>query len=155
MKQPSSALKKLVNKKARFNYEILEEVEAGIVLTGSEIKSLRAGRGSLDEAFGVIRAGEVFLRDFHIGEYEYAGYFQHAAKRERKLLLHRRQIKKWTGKVTERGLTLAPTEGYITERGLFKIRLALVRGKKTADKRESIKDRDQRRDMERALRRRD
>lgn len=145
---------KILNKKVRYNFELLEKVEAGIVLTGSEVKSLRAGKASLEEAYAVIRSGEVFLRGCTISPYPMAGYAQHEPTRERKLLLHRRQIKKWANKVTQKGLTVVPLGIHFNERGLVKIEIALARGKATSDKRETIKRRDQERDAQRELRRR-
>jgi SsrA-binding protein len=142
------------NKKARFRFEILEQVEAGISLSGSEVKSLRDGRASLEEAWAVVRGGEVFLRGCNISPYPQAGYAQHEPARERKLLLHRRQIRKLENKVTERGFTLAPLKMYFNERGLVKVLIGLCRGKKLYDKRETIKRRDQERDLARATRRR-
>ena len=142
------------NKKARFDYEILEKFEAGIALTGSEVKSLRAGHASLQEAWAAVRGGEVFLRDCHISPYPQAGYAQHEPTRERKLLLHRREIAKLLKKVTQRGLTLVPLKMYFNERGRVKVQLALVRGKKTHDKRTDLKKREHQRDMARAMKRR-
>ncbi len=142
------------NRKVRYNFELLETVEAGLALTGSEVKSLRAGKASLDEAFAVIRRGEVFLRDCNISPYPMAGYAQHLPTRERKLLLHRRQIRKWATKVTQRGLTIVPVTLYFNERGIAKISIALARGKTHSDKRADIKKRDDQRDTARELRRR-
>ena len=145
---------RIVNKKVRYDFELLEQVEAGIALTGSEVKSLRDGQASLSEAYALIREGELFLIGCNISPYPMAGYAQHKPTRERKLLLHRREIHKWLKRVTERGLTIVPVEIYFNERGLVKVRLALARGKTHADKRQDIKQRDDRRDMDRALRRR-
>jgi len=142
------------NKKARFRFEILEQVEVGIALSGSEVKSLRDGRASLEEAWAVVRGGEVFLRGCNISPYPQAGYAQHEPARERKLLLHRRQIRKLENKVMQRGFTLAPLKMYFNERGLVKVLIGLCRGKKLYDKRETIKRRDQQRDLARATRRR-
>jgi len=153
-KGPATAPPKIANKKARFNFEVLEKVEAGIALTGSEVKSLRAGKASLAEAFALIRDGEVFLRDCNISPYPQAGYAQHKATRERKLLLHRREIRKLVGKVTQRGLTLVPLAMYFNERGIVKVLIALARGKTHGDKRSDIKDRDTKREIARAMRRR-
>lgn len=144
----------IVNKPAHFNYEILDKLEAGIALTGSEVKSLRGGRASLSDAYAVIRDGEVYLRNFNIQQYAQAGYSQHEPLRERKLLLHRREIKKWLSKVTQRGLTMVPLQVYFNDRGIAKLSLALCRGKQTSDKRAAIKERDVARDMARELRRR-
>ena len=140
------------NKKARVNYEVLEQVEAGIALTGSEVKSLRNGKASLEEAYAVIRDGEVFLRSCNISPYPQAGYAQHEPTRERKLLLHRREIRKLAGKVTQKGLTLVPLKMYFNERGIVKVLIGLVRGKKLHDKRETIKRRDQQREIARLTR---
>jgi len=142
------------NKKARFNFEILEQAEAGISLTGSEVKSLRSGKASLEEAFAVIRDGEAFLRDCNISPYPQAGYAQHKPTRERKLLLHRREIRKLFNKVTQKGLTLIPLRMYFNDRGLVKVVIGLARGKKLHDKRQALKKRDDQRAMARALRRR-
>ncbi|MGD8454574.1 MAG: SsrA-binding protein SmpB [Phycisphaerae bacterium] len=142
------------NKKAHFNFEVLEKTEAGIALCGSEVKSLRQGRASLDEAFAVIRDGEVYLRGCNISPYPMASYNQHQPTRERKLLLHRRQIRKWEAKVTLRGLTLVPLNIYFNERGLAKVTLALARGKTHSDKRETLRKREHQRDMDRAMKRR-
>jgi SsrA-binding protein len=145
---------KIANKKVRYNFEVLETVEAGIALTGSEVKSLRAGHASLDEAFAYIREGEMFLIDCNISPYPMAGYAQHKPTRERKLLLHRREIRKWQAKVTLRGLTIVPTALYFNEKGVVKVALALARGKTHADKRATLKKRADQRDIDRELRRR-
>ena len=142
------------NKKARFNFEILEQAEAGISLTGSEVKSLRAGKASLEEAFAIIRDGEAFLRDCNISPYPQAGYAQHKPTRERKLLLHKREIRKLFNKVTQKGLTLVPLKMYFNDRGLVKVLIGLVRGKKLHDKRQDLKKRDDQRAMARAQRER-
>jgi SsrA-binding protein len=141
------------NKKATFDFELLEKVEAGLALMGSEVKSLRLGRASLEEAYAVIRNGEAWLRGFTIQPYVHASYGAHEPTRERRLLLHRRQLRKWEQKVTQRGLTLVPLRVYFNDRGLAKLELALARGKAKGDKRQSIKDRDQKREMDRALKR--
>ncbi|MBU0616807.1 MAG: SsrA-binding protein SmpB [Planctomycetes bacterium] len=141
------------NKKARFDFEILEQAEAGISLTGSEVKSLRAGKASLEEAYAVIRDGEAFLRDCNISPYPQAGYAQHKPTRERKLLLHKREIRKLFNKVTQKGLTLIPLKLYFNDRGLVKVLIGLARGKKLHDKRQDLKKRDDQRAMARAQRR--
>jgi len=145
---------KIRNKKARFRFVILEQVEAGISLTGSEVKSLRDGRASLEEAYAAIREGEVFLRDCNISPYPQAGYAQHKPTRERKLLLHRREIRRLHNRVTQKGLTLIPLKMYFSDRGIVKVLIGLARGKKLHDKREAIKRRDDQRAMARAMRRR-
>ena len=145
---------RILNKKVRYNFEVLETLEAGIALTGSEVKSLRMGKASLDEAYAYVRGGEVFLLDCNISPYPMAGYAQHKPTRERKLLLHRRQIRKWQAKVSQRGLTIVPLSLYFNERGIAKMSLALARGKTHSDKRADLKKREQERDIDQALRRR-
>lgn len=141
------------NPKARHEYQIAETLEAGMVLTGSEVKSLRQGRASLREAFAVLRDGEVFLIGMHIPPYAQAGYSQHEPTRTRKLLLHRDEIHRLKGKTAERGLTLVPLSCYFSN-GVAKVELALARGKKMYDRREDLKERDARMQVERYLRRR-
>ncbi|HUW84370.1 MAG TPA: SsrA-binding protein SmpB [Phycisphaerae bacterium] len=151
VKQASPAPPRIINKKARFNYEIIERVEVGIMLRGSEVKSVRNGQVSLEEAFARIDAGEVFLYGCHISPYEQAGSQNHDPARPRKLLLHRREIKRLIGRVREKGQTLVPLGLYFNSRGLAKVDLALAKGKRSYDKREHIRKRDQERDMARAL----
>ncbi len=148
------AAPRIINRKVRYNFEVLEKLEAGLALTGSEVKSLRAGKASLDEAYAMVRGQEMFLVDCHISPYPMAGYAQHAPTRPRKLLLHRRQILKWQARVTQRGLTIVPLEIYFNPRGLAKVCIALARGKTHADKRAEIRKRDDRREMDREARRR-
>jgi SsrA-binding protein len=138
------------NKKARFNYELSERFEAGMVLTGTEVKSLRLGKANLTDAYARLKDGEVWLMSLHIGPYPYAYYDNHEPERPRKLLLHRAEIKKLTGKVQEQGMSLIPLALYF-KRGVAKVELVLAKGKKRHDKRETIKRRDQQREMERAL----
>jgi len=141
------------NKKAYFNYEILEAYEAGISLLGSEVKSIREGRISLKESYGEIKKGEVFLINCHISPYEAANRFNHPPLRERKLLLHRREIKRLTGKIKERGFSLVPTKVLISDKGNVKVEIALVKGKRTYQKKEAIKERDREREMRAELKR--
>lgn len=141
------------NPKARHNYAILESFEAGIVLTGSEVKSLRQHRASLSEAFAVIQDGEVFLVGMHIAPYAQAGYEQHEPTRKRKLLLKKDEIQRLIGKTAERGLALVPLKCYFTH-GLAKIELGLARGKKLYDKREDLKAKDAKMQVDRAIGRR-
>ena len=131
-----------VNKKAFFNYEILESLEAGISLLGSEVKAVREGRVSMKDTYADVRNGEIFLFGLHISPYEAANRFNHDPLRERKLLLHRREIRRLTGKIQERGLTLIPTKVLMTDKGLIKVELALAKGKKLYEKKEVIKARD-------------
>ena len=135
------------NKKAYYNYEILESYEAGISLLGSEVKSIREGRISLKESHAEIKGGEIFLLNCHISPYEAANIFNHDPRRERKLLLHRREIKRLSGKVTEKGLTLIPTKVLINDRGKVKIEVSLAKGKRAYQKREVIRERDRDREL--------
>ena len=139
------------NRKARHNYAILETIEAGIVLTGSEVKSLRQGKASISEAYASVREGEAFLLGMHIPPYAQAGYSQHEPLRPRKLLLHKEEIQRLIGKTAEKGLTLVPLSCYF-KNGFAKIELGLARGKKLYDKRESIKDKEWKRQVEREFR---
>ena len=138
-----------VNKRARHRYEVLDTWEAGIVLRGTEVKSLRDGQISLDEAFGRIDGEEVFLVGAFIPEYTHGNRLNHEPTRKRKLLLHRREIKKLIAKVTQRGYTLVPLAMYWGDRGLAKLELGLCRGKRSVDKRQTMKKRDAERDIER------
>lgn len=140
----------ILNKRARFEYIILDRYEAGIALTGTEVKSLRRGRASLEGSYARIQDGEVWLIACNISPYEAGNLMNHEPLRPRKLLLHRREIRKLITRVTERGLTLIPTRIYFTDRGMIKVELALARGKNKADKREDLKSRDQHREMARA-----
>jgi len=139
------------NRKARFNYFIEDEIEAGMVLKGTEVKSLRQGKASLKDSYARIKNGEVYVHNLHISPYPFAYYGNHDPMRVRKLLLHKREIKKLYGKVNEMGFSLIPLRLYFRD-GRVKIRLALARGKKKYDKRETIKRRDQKRDLDRARR---
>jgi SsrA-binding protein len=141
------------NKKAFFNYEILETYEAGISLVGSEVKSIREGRISLKESYAEIKEGEVFLVNCHVSPYEASNRFNHEPLRERKLLLHRREIKRLTGKIQERWLTLVPTKVQINDKGKVKVELALAKGKRVYQKRETIRERDRDREMQAELKR--
>jgi SsrA-binding protein len=140
------------NRKARFNYQIGETFEAGIALTGSEVKSLRQGKAAIAESYADARSGEIWLVNANIPEYLQAGRFNHMPKRTRKLLLHRRQIHKLLGAVEREGMTLIPLKLYFNAKGRAKIELALARGKKLHDKRESEKKRSWERERGRLLR---
>ena len=140
------------NRKARFHYAIGEVFEAGIVLTGSEVKSLRTGKANIAESYADARRGEVWLVNANITEYVQAGRFNHPQKRPRKLLLHKRQINKLIGAVEREGMTLVPLKLYFNEKGRAKIELALARGKKLYDKRETEKKRSWERERGRLLR---
>lgn len=141
------------NKKAFFNYEILGSYEAGISLLGSEVKSIREGKISLKESYAEIKGGEVFLVNCHISPYEAANIFNHEPTRERKLLLHRQEIKRLTGKIKEKGLTLIPTKVMINDKGKVKVEVSLARGKRVYQKREAIKEKDREREMRAELKR--
>jgi SsrA-binding protein len=141
------------NKKAYFNYEILEKVEAGIALLGTEVKSLRQGTARLKDAFARMKDGELWLLHAHISQYGPAAKFNHDPERPRKLLLHKREITRLSSKVEEKGLTLLPLKIYFNSRGIVKVTLGLGRGKRKYDKRDAIRKRDQRREMERETRR--
>jgi SsrA-binding protein len=140
------------NRKARFNYEIGETFEAGIALTGTEVKSLRQGKATIAESYADSRDGEIWLVNTNIPEYLQGGRFNHAPKRLRKLLLHRRQINKLIGAVEREGMTLVPLKLYFNDKGRAKVELALARGKKLHDKRETEKKRSWDRERGRLLR---
>lgn len=141
------------NRRARHDYELLEKIEAGLVLTGTEVKSLRNGKASLEDAYAELDGAEVFLLGCDIPEYLQANRMNHAPKRARKLLLHRREINKLATRVGEKGMTLVPLSIYF-KKGIAKVELCVARGRKTFDKREAIKQQEAKRDMDRALRRR-
>lgn len=138
------------NKKARFEYFIEDTFEAGLVLVGTEVKSLREGRASLKDSYGQVKNGEVFLVGAHITPYSHGTHTNHDPERERKLLLHKREIKRLYGKSRERGYTLVPLSIYF-KKGKAKIEMGLGKGKAKYDKREAIKRKDEKRDMDRAM----
>lgn len=138
------------NRKARHDYQLLDRLEAGLVLSGTEVKSLREGRAHLRQAYGDVRDGEIWLVGAHIAAYERGNYANHDPDRDRKLLLHRREIASLIGKVQEKGLTLVPTRLYFKD-GRAKVELAVARGKDRFDKRRDIAKRDADRQIERAL----
>jgi SsrA-binding protein len=139
------------NKRARFDYHILEAFEAGLVLVGTEVKSLRDGRANISDAYGIIRDGEAFLLNLHISPYERGGYTNHEPERTRKLLLHRKEIRRLIGAVERQGLTLIPLELYFKD-GVAKVALALGKGKQLHDKRETERNRDAEREIARVVR---
>jgi SsrA-binding protein len=140
------------NRRARFNYEIGETFEAGIVLTGSEVKSLRSGKATIGESYADAKNGEIWLINSNIPEYRQAGRFNHAPKRPRKLLLHEREINKLAGAVEREGMTVVPLKLYFNEKGRAKVEIALAKGKKLHDKRETLKKRSWERERGRLLR---
>jgi len=152
-KKSARALKVVAdNRKARFNYHIGEVFEAGIALTGSEVKSLRSGKATIAESYADARGGEIWLINSNIPEYLKANRFNHAPKRPRKLLLHKRQISKLIGAVEREGMTLVPLKLYFNEKGRAKIEVALAKGKKLHDKRETERKRDWARERGRLMR---
>ncbi len=139
------------NRKAYFQYEIIEKIEAGLVLTGTEVKSVRNRDVSINESFAHLNNGEIFVYEMHIGQYKQGNRQNHEPKRIRKLLLHKREIAKIAGKIKQKGYTMVPLSLYFKE-GVVKVELALVRGKTKIDKREDIKKRDVDREIQRAMR---
>jgi SsrA-binding protein len=137
------------NRKAGYEFEILDKLTAGIQLQGTEIKSIRHGNASINEGFCTIKGDEMFIINMHIAEYALGTYANHEPKRVRKLLLHKREILKWKKKVNEKGLTLVPTLLFIAENGKAKLNIALAQGKKIHDKRDSIQERDTKRQLDR------
>lgn len=140
-----------VNRRARHDYQIEEEIEAGLQLYGSEVKSLREGRCSITEAFADEKDGELWLLNAHIGEYPPA-MFKHAPKRARKLLVHKRELNQLLGQISQKGYTLVPLQIYFNKRGIAKLRLGLAKGKRKVDKRETEKERDWQRRKSKLLR---
>lgn len=140
------------NRSASYNYRLLDKFEAGIRLTGSEVKSLRSNHGSLCEAFLIDRNGELFLHNAHIPEYAPAQQFGHQPKQDRKILLHKRQINKIIGSITRKGMTAVPLKVYLNEKGRIKLEIALAVGLKKADKRQTIKEKEWNREQHRILR---
>ena len=139
----------ILNKRAKFDYEILERYDAGIVLTGTEIKSIRLGKASITESFCEFHNGELFVINSQVEEYLYGTNYNHKAKSERKLLLNKKELKSLEKSMQNKGLTIVPLRLYINEKGYAKMEIALCRGKKNYDKRETIKDRDTKRDIDR------
>jgi ssrA-binding protein len=137
------------NKRASFDYELLETFTAGLVLTGTEIKSIRLGKASLVDTFAIVEHGEVWVKNMYVAEYFFGTYNNHAPRRDRKLLLNRKEIRRLQTAAKDRGFTLVPTRLFINERGLAKLVLAIARGKKEYDKRQSIRERDDRREIDR------
>lgn len=139
----------IVNRRASHEYFLTEKYEAGITLWGTEIKSIRSGKVNLTDAFCTFDHGELYIRSLFISEYENGTYSNHEPRRTRKLLLHGRELKKLERKVKEKGFTIIPYRMYLSERGFIKVEIALAQGKKTYDKRETIKDKDNKRELDR------
>jgi len=139
------------NKKASFNYEFIDKYTAGIVLTGTEIKSIRDGKVNFSDAYCFFIEHELWLKGLHISEYSYGSYNNHIPKRDRKLLLNKKELLKIKKKISEKGLTIVPVSMFLNERGYAKIVIAVARGKAKYDKRHDIKDRDNKRDLDRYM----
>lgn len=139
------------NRRARFDYQFLDTFTAGLVLRGTEIKSIREGKAGLADSYCFFRNGELFVRNFHIAEYRNASFYNHEPMRERKLLLSRQELNKLMRKVQDQGLTIVPVKLFISDKGYAKLNIALAKGKKNYDKREDIKKRDVEREIQRKL----
>lgn len=141
------------NKRASFDYELLEKFTAGIVLVGTEIKSIRLGKASLSESYCAIQNGEMWLINMNISEYFYGSYNNHETRRDRKLLLNKKELKKIERKTKETGLTIVPVRLFFTERGFAKVRIALAKGKKQYDKRQTLREKEDKRQLDRVRKR--
>lgn len=150
MKQPAINIK---NKRATFDYELIDTYTAGIVLTGTEIKSIRSGKASLVDTFCYFSTGELWVKNMHIAEYFYGSYNNHTARRDRKLLLNKKELEKLFRTSRDPGFTIVPVRLFINEKGLAKLSVALVKGKKQYDKREALKEKSDKREMERMFKR--
>ena len=139
------------NKKARFEFEFIETYTTGIVLTGTEIKSIRASKASIAESYGVLVNNEIIIRNMYVQEYDNGSHYNHQPRRDRKLLLNRTEINKIERKIKSKGLTLVPISLFINKKGLAKLEIALAKGKKIHDKREDLKQKDAKRDLDRIL----
>ncbi|HWD89251.1 MAG TPA: SsrA-binding protein SmpB [Mucilaginibacter sp.] len=141
------------NKKAYFEYAILDKYTAGVKLLGTEIKSIREGKANLNDAFCTFIDEQLYVRNLHIAEYSHGSFYNHEAKRDRVLLLHKKELKKLQTRGAEKGLTIVPLAMFINERGFAKLEIGLAQGKKTFDKRETMKERDTKIEMDRAMKR--
>jgi SsrA-binding protein len=139
----------IVNRRAEFEYTILESYEAGIQLLGTEIKSIRSGKANINDAYCLFQQGELYIKNMFIAEYKFGSFQNHKERRDRKLLLKKEELRKLDRKITEKGYTLIPLKIYFNDRGLAKLEIALAQGKKTYDKRQSIKEKDLKREMQR------
>jgi SsrA-binding protein len=153
MKAKLASNVQIKNKRATFDYELLETFTAGIVLTGTEIKSIRQGKASLVDTFCVCEKDGIWIKNMYIAEYFYGTYNNHQTRRDRKLLLNKKEIRKIESAAKNNGFTIVPTKMFINEKGLAKVIVAIAKGKKEYDKRNSIKERDDRREMDRAFKR--
>ncbi len=141
----------LYNKKATFNYLLIDTYKAGIVLSGTEVKSIRDGKINLSDSYCFFKDGELWVKNLHISEYSFGTYNNHAPLRQRKLLLHKRELQKLLSKIKEKGFTIIPYKIYFNERNLCKIDICLAKGKKSFDKRETLKAKDEKKDMQRIM----
>lgn len=139
------------NKRANFEYFLIDKYDAGVVLTGTEVKACKTGKVSMSDAYCYFNKGELWMKNLHIAEYKQGGIYNHEPKRERKLLLRKRELRKLEAKMKERGFTVVPTQVFISIKGLIKVEIALAKGKKEFHKKDSIKEKDMRRDMDRSL----
>ena len=142
----------IINRKAKFDYHFQDVLEAGIMLKGTELKSIRLSNVNIKDSHCAFVRGELYIHNLYIGPYEYGTQNNHEPRRDRKLLIKKREVKKWLRKVEEKGFTIVPYRLYTSERGLIKVEIALAQGKKTYDKRASIKERDNKRELDRAKR---
>jgi SsrA-binding protein len=141
--------KEIVNRKAKFEYQFIQQYEAGLVLTGTEVKALRQGLANLNDAYCIFDKGNLMVKNMFIAEYDHGTIYNHDARRDRRLLLHKSELKKLERRVTVKGLTIVPYRLYFSDRGFAKLEIALAQGKKAYDKRETIKERDSKRDLDR------
>lgn len=141
--------KEIVNRKAKFEYSFIQMYEAGLVLTGTEVKALRLGMANLNDAYCLFDNGSLTVKSMFIAEYDHGTIYNHDARRDRRLLLHKSELKKLERRVTEKGLTIVPYRLFFSERGFAKLEIALAQGKKAFDKRDTIKERDNKRDLDR------
>lgn len=141
----------IINRKARYEYNVLEDLVAGIVLQGSEVKSIRKGKCNISDAYCYIHNGEIFLKNAHISKYDSDKFTNHDELRDRTLLLSKKEINKWNEQLKNLGITIIPLKMFINEKGLIKILIGLCKGKKEYDKRESIKEKDSQREIDRAM----
>jgi SsrA-binding protein len=141
----------ITNKKAAFSYELIEKFTAGIIITGTEIKAIREGKANLSDAYCIYKEGELWIRNLHISEYKMGTYSNHEPLRVRKLLLTKKELNKLAGKVKEKGLTIIAYKLFINERGFAKIEIYIAKGKKSHDKRQSLKEKDSKLEMSKAL----
>jgi SsrA-binding protein len=151
MKEKISNSIQIKNKRATFDYELIDTYTAGIVLTGTEIKSIRLGKASLVDTYCLVERGELWVKNMYIAEYFYGTYNNHAARRDRKLLLNKRELKKMESAAKNAGFTIIPVRLFLNERGLAKLVIAVAKGKREYDKRASIRDRDDKREIDRAF----